>query len=1053
MKPILMSLRQSLFLVLVFPVGMVHAQLVVDESLTPTQLVNDVLLGGGVTANNISFNGIPSPGAAQWGSGSFTNFGTNLGLNAGIILASGFASSAPGLGGTVVGDFLNTGSDPDLAAIAGFQVFDRSVLEFDFTATGDSIRFRYVFASCEYPDFVCSDVNDAFGFFLSGPGINGPYSNNAANIALIPGTTIPISINTVNNGIAAVDPLYCSSQDPNWQSNTVYFVDNMFINGLTYGGFTVVMEAAAEVQCGETYHIKIAIGDAGDEIYDSAVFLEAGSFTSPGQVIPVLEAGVGIIGNTITEGCGPVEFIFEREGDTGSNAVVDLVISGTATAGVDYSPAFPAQLNFAPGETSQSLFLDVPIDGDASETLIITVITSQGCAGNSDNEFTFNIVPQPPLDVQLDDVLVDCGEQVFLTPTVAGGIGEYTYTWSTGEVDPSIVLIPDGDTTIDLTVGDACGVASVDVSATITVNAPPITITVTDELGLPCGVEGTIEVEDLQGGNGNITYEWTLNGAYVGNTSSIQVTGGVPEYYVVTVTDGCGTTDQDSVLVYALDAPPLEIEMSPSVVLPCDGEVQVSVVEVFGGSGIYTYQWSFNGTLLGTAATQTAANAGTYEVVVTESCGGTIQGSVEVTMQDPPALDISVSPDMEVPCQQQTQVSMTAIGGTGPFTFNWSINGSTVSSAPNYMATAGTPTYYVATISDACGQVTQDSVLVSSIVDNDLEIATAGDVSVICPGENATLEILGTDGSVGNVTYTWLDENGDLVATGQTLSLGVDSTQTFTIMAIDECANSGSTTISAILPFTPAMILEVPNDTLICAGETIDLMLEVTGGSGNYFIDWQGQDHSDPVLSVAPQQDTWYNVTVMDHCGVIATEQVHVMVEHFTIGIVETPNGQPDEWYLQAATSPSAEIMTWDMGDGTRYRGSEVVHRYADLEPHLVTLYAVSPNGCKDTTAIEITPPAVLHFPNTFTPDGDGINDLFGPIWNAVDEFEMTIFDRWGQVVFQTTDLTTQWDGSINGSGQPMTGVYVYTYQASGRFFSVTEGIGHVTVLMGRPEY
>ena len=96
---------------------------------------------------------------------------------------------------------LGTGSDPDLLAITspGNDIQDISILEFDFVPTGDSLKFNYVFGSEEYPSFNCSATfNDVFGFFLSGPGISGPYTNNAANIALVPGTSLPVSIANIH---------------------------------------------------------------------------------------------------------------------------------------------------------------------------------------------------------------------------------------------------------------------------------------------------------------------------------------------------------------------------------------------------------------------------------------------------------------------------------------------------------------------------------------------------------------------------------------------------------------------------------------------------------------------------------------------------------------------------------------------------------------------------------------------------------------------------------------------------------------------------------------
>src|SRR5690606_1780277 len=102
------------------------------------------------------------------------------------------------------------------------------ILEFDFVPNGDSLMFRYVFASKEYPGYTCSSFNDAFGFFISGPGINGPFSNNAINIALIPGTDVPVAINTLNSGTPSGGNLAstCFNANPDWVEHSMYFVEN-----------------------------------------------------------------------------------------------------------------------------------------------------------------------------------------------------------------------------------------------------------------------------------------------------------------------------------------------------------------------------------------------------------------------------------------------------------------------------------------------------------------------------------------------------------------------------------------------------------------------------------------------------------------------------------------------------------------------------------------------------------------------------------------------------------------------------------------------------------
>jgi len=120
-----------------------------------------------------------------------------------------------------------------------------------------------------------------------------------------------------------------------------------------------------------------------------------------------------------------------------------------------------------------------------------------------------------------------------------------------------------------------------------------------------------------------------------------------------------------------------------------------------------------------------------------------------------------------------------------------------------------------------------------------------------------------------------------------------------------------------------------------------------------------------------------------------------------------------------------------------------------DLEDHWASLRITTANGCAAIDSVLLEAPGHLYFPNAFTPDGDGLNDTFGPVGNAIEEFEMTIFNRWGEAIFATTNVGVPWLGDVNGSDAAITGVYVYKYRATGNYFPAVEGYGHVTLIKG----
>jgi hypothetical protein len=279
------------------------------------QYVQDVLLGANVTVTNIEFN-TGNANTVSTAVGGFECADCNLGILSGFAMSSGDVNGLVGPnnsgGYTGMGTALSTGNDPDLLdlvqANGGNSINDWAIIEFDFVPLGDTLQFQYVWASEEYDEFVGTNFNDIFGFFISGPGISGPYANNAANIARVPDTNAPVAISTINNGSGNAGPCTsCDYYNQDGQYAAIPFDDPIHSDPyyMQLDGYTDVLTATAIVQCGETFHIKLAICDTSDPAYASAVFLQRDSFSSNlvVQTSLNLTAG-GPNGDTMYETCG-----------------------------------------------------------------------------------------------------------------------------------------------------------------------------------------------------------------------------------------------------------------------------------------------------------------------------------------------------------------------------------------------------------------------------------------------------------------------------------------------------------------------------------------------------------------------------------------------------------------------------------------------------------------------------------------------------------------------------------------------------------------------------
>jgi len=258
--------------------GQTHAALL-PANPDYTSVVNDHLAGPGVTVIGAGYQYLP------YAIGTFTDSIASIGMSGGLVLATGLAHvvEAPNLSqSTTMAGLVSGLSDIDLhqLLIPFAPQWDAAILTIDLIPAGDTLQLRYVFGSEEYDEYVCSVKNDVMGIFLSGPGIAGPHSNGGINMATLPATGLPVCVNTVNIGVNGSFGSNMCWAYPNWQMDTVHYVDNFF--GLNCGldGYTVVLTAKAAVVPGAVYQLKVAIADVHDGAYDSAVFLEAGSLSS-----------------------------------------------------------------------------------------------------------------------------------------------------------------------------------------------------------------------------------------------------------------------------------------------------------------------------------------------------------------------------------------------------------------------------------------------------------------------------------------------------------------------------------------------------------------------------------------------------------------------------------------------------------------------------------------------------------------------------------------------------------------------------------------------------
>lgn len=433
-----------LFIILLIKTNILFAQFY-TEYTTPAKLdtlVKKIFGGYGVTISNVSFQGYhfssQPPTAPIEDIGKFIAKNVNIGIDSGIILTSGKLDPPYGLSkpASYTSNFFKaTYGDKQLDSILNFPSppdasFDAAVLEFDFIPIGDSIKFEYVFASEEYNYNVCNKMNDVFAFFISGPGIIG-----CENIAIVPGTNYPVSINSINNGHSGNpmwNPANCISLD-----YSKYYIDHTNDSNFIFNGSTTVLTAISHTIPCNKYHLKFAVADVSGSCQDSGVLLKANSFNSePLKIIP----SVSYSGNdtVLYEGCGNAKLIIRRTYNIQKNKTYKINTSGTAINGIDYT-GIPSQIQMNTGQMYDTISINTIADTINSNNKTIDIsIGDTLCNGDYyiakvslllKNRENINAYLIPNSGVFCD--------KLNIKSVVKGGLKPYTYDWNSGTSNDS----------------------------------------------------------------------------------------------------------------------------------------------------------------------------------------------------------------------------------------------------------------------------------------------------------------------------------------------------------------------------------------------------------------------------------------------------------------------------------------------------------------------------------------------------------------------------------------------------------------------------------------
>ena len=966
----------------------------------PNYLINNILVGGGVSISNIQFSG------SNQQIGYFST-GVSIGMQEGIIMSSGHALDAD-LGGnpatfntpasgnqcvtnpnTICNDLYNVANLVPSLVSQSFSVWDINdmcILEFDFVPESDTVSFNYSFGSEEYLTWVNSSYNDVFGFFISGPGITGPYSspagfpNGSQNIAVVPNSSPPLPIT-----VSSVHPGY----------NGGYY--NSGNTSISYNGYTDVFTAIAAVIPCETYHISLAIADGSDDYLDSGVFLEANSFSSEN---PTIDTNTVIVSDTIIAACG-------------ETVSLNATLSSSYT--IQWSNGVIANsINVGPGSYSYQavngnciLYSDTLtiIDYSTSNTISITTCDTYTWIINNQTYTTSGTYVDSSINaagcMHIDNLNLTIDNSTASIDNV--GTHCDSYTW----ID-SITYTASNNTATFISTNAAGCTHTETLNLTIensTSNATPITAcdTYTWAINNQTYTTSATYVDSSINAAG-CTHIDTLNLTIDNSTASIDNVGTHCDSYTwidaITYTASNNTATFISTNAAGCthtDTLNLTINNSTSSITPittCD-----------------SYTWGQNN--------QTYTTSGTYVDSSINAAGCTHTEILHLVIGYTDDLDVLID-ETDISCfgYNDGSIILNPYGGTSPYQFLWD-NGS--ANQGIISLSSGT---YPFSITDFNG-CTIDSV--ATIQEANQVFLDFLATSPICRYDESTLSIHISNSTSNTYTISLqdsilrsfvIDTNGLLIPEGVPITLTPNFSGEVVIVSITDNTGCTGPTDSVHIEVKQLPNLNLNEDD-ICVGDSSYILNNATPSGGTYFINDAMTDYFDVENLGTDGYYIRYEYTDPITSCYNEIEEVITINESpkadFTFSPQPTDMNNSDIFFRD--NSDDFITSVWDLGDSTIiYDDLSFWHTYSDTGTYMIKYYITNQYNCTDSLikSLVINPIYKTHIPTAFSPNGDGYNDYFYPETIGGNSYNMKIYSRWGGIIYDVDN--GKWDGTMNNN-------------------------------------
>lgn len=436
-------------------------------------------------------------------------------------------------------------------------------------------------------------------------------------------------------------------------------------------------------------------------------------------------------------------------------------------------------------------------------------------------------------------------------------------------------------------------------------------------------------------------------------------------------------------------------------------------------------------------------NSSYYFVTITDACGLSVQVDTFLVYVPPANISINAPHESIVCSGDSVTLQPTILGGLPPYQIWWETSVSQGTGLDLTMDSTRAVTLFV---TDACADDTASiSIWVTVPVYPALVLNPLSDIQIFCPGSPIAV-LASANGGSGGYVFTW-DQWDTLSAQLQETPL---TTTSYTVQVTDFChTDTLSQTIQVTVPQYPPYTLAYNDSNMACYGDTVGLDFTVSGGTGVYDFVYNNQALDTNYIETVLYSNQVIEIGITDQC----LNDTNITIYNY----IKEPVANFEAFYYDinhvVFINHSKEDLIshfWAFGDGASSAVEGPTHSYAATGQYDVVLVVTNDVGCIDSMKQTIKSPDILWTPNAFTPDDDGLNDVWYPIHNGFKpgEYLLTIYTRWGDVIFQTNDPSKGWDGKDENGKPAELAVYHYVLEGKELFHNTEVKIRDKIVLV-----